>query len=64
LQNIEVMQPKKLEHKMTFSKIIAHPWHGFQIGENAPAELTLFVEIVPVDTENMSLITLRLIKSR
>ena len=28
----------------------AHPWHGIEIGENAPEEVTVFVEIVPGDT--------------
>ena len=28
----------------------AHPWHGIPIGDNAPAEVTVFVEIVPRDT--------------
>ena len=28
----------------------AHPWHGVPIGENAPGEVTVFVEIVPRDT--------------
>lgn len=28
----------------------AHPWHGIEIGENAPAEVTVFIEIVPSDT--------------
>lgn len=28
----------------------AHPWHGIRIGENAPREVTVFVEIVPRDT--------------
>jgi len=28
----------------------AHPWHGVPIGENAPHEVTVFVEIVPGDT--------------
>ncbi|MGB7208051.1 MAG: inorganic pyrophosphatase [Pyrinomonadaceae bacterium] len=28
----------------------AHPWHGVPIGENAPSEVTVFVEIVPRDT--------------
>jgi len=28
----------------------AHPWHGIEIGENAPGEVTVFVEIVPSDT--------------
>ncbi len=35
---------------MTFPKTIAHPWHGVSIGNNAPQELTVFVEIVPTDT--------------
>lgn len=28
----------------------AHPWHGVSIGENAPEEVTVFIEIVPRDT--------------
>jgi len=28
----------------------AHPWHGISAGENAPAEVNTFVEIVPTDT--------------
>jgi inorganic pyrophosphatase len=28
----------------------AHPWHGIPIGDSAPAEVTVFVEIVPSDT--------------
>lgn len=28
----------------------AHPWHGVPIGDNAPAEVTVFIEIVPSDT--------------
>ena len=28
----------------------AHPWHGIQPGENAPAIVTAFIEIVPADT--------------
>ncbi len=28
----------------------AHPWHGVPIGENAPGEVTVFIEIVPRDT--------------
>ena len=27
-----------------------HPWHGIEIGENAPDILTAFIEIVPRDT--------------
>jgi len=28
----------------------AHPWHGIPIGDNAPADVTVFIEIVPRDT--------------
>lgn len=28
----------------------AHPWHGIAAGENAPAVVTAFIEIVPTDT--------------
>src|SRR5688572_16739276 len=28
----------------------AHPWHGVSIGEEAPGEVTVFIEIVPSDT--------------
>jgi inorganic pyrophosphatase len=28
----------------------AHPWHGIPIGDGAPDEVTVFVEIVPRDT--------------
>ena len=28
----------------------AHPWHGIPIGEGAPKEVTVFIEIVPRDT--------------
>lgn len=35
---------------MTFRTNKAHPWHGIDIGEKAPVELTVFIEIVPSDT--------------
>lgn len=28
----------------------AHPWHGIEIGDQAPEEVTVFIEIVPRDT--------------
>lgn len=31
-------------------KYQAHPWHGVNIGENAPEVVTAFIEIVPTDT--------------
>ncbi len=33
-----------------FSLNKAHPWHGVERGENAPEEVTVFIEIVPRDT--------------
>lgn len=35
---------------MSLSTNKAHPWHGVEIGVNAPQELTAFIEIVPTDT--------------
>ena len=32
------------------TKYTAHPWHGIDIGENAPDIVTAFIEIVPSDT--------------
>jgi inorganic pyrophosphatase len=37
-------------NKIMFRTNKAHPWHGVPIGENAPEEVTVFVEIVPRDT--------------
>jgi inorganic pyrophosphatase len=28
----------------------SHPWHGVNLGNNAPQELTCFIEMVPTDT--------------
>lgn len=33
-----------------FRRNKAHPWHGISLNENSPAEVTVFVEIVPGDT--------------
>jgi inorganic pyrophosphatase len=35
---------------MTFRTNKAHPWHGVEIGDGAPDEVTVFIEIVPTDT--------------
>jgi len=35
---------------MSFRTNKAHPWHGVEIGDDAPTEVTVFVEIVPSDT--------------
>jgi inorganic pyrophosphatase len=47
----------KLSDKITnpFAKLMglrhkAHPWHGIEIGDDAPFVVTCFVEIVPIDT--------------
>ncbi len=46
---------KKDQIKSNLWKLISlryksHPWHGIDIGENAPEELNVFIEIVPSDT--------------
>ncbi len=33
----------------------AHPWHGVELGENAPDEIHCYVEIVPTDTVKFEL---------
>jgi inorganic pyrophosphatase len=33
-----------------FRRDKAHPWHGIPIGDGAPDEVTVFIEIVPRDT--------------
>ena len=35
---------------MSFRTNKAHPWHGVEIGDDAPTEVTVFIEIVPSDT--------------
>ncbi|QQS33322.1 MAG: inorganic pyrophosphatase [Acidobacteriota bacterium] len=35
---------------MNFRTNKAHPWHGIEIGNDAPGEVTVFIEIVPRDT--------------
>ena len=35
---------------MQFRTEKAHPWHGIDIGDDAPDEVTVFIEIVPGDT--------------
>ncbi|MDF2436952.1 MAG: Inorganic diphosphatase [Bacteroidota bacterium] len=32
------------------NKFKSHPWHGIEIGEDAPQVVTAFIEIVPTDT--------------
>jgi inorganic pyrophosphatase len=32
------------------NKFKSHPWHGIDIGEDAPGIVTAFIEIVPTDT--------------
>jgi inorganic pyrophosphatase len=39
-----------INNKFMFRINKAHPWHGISIGENAPQEVTVFIEIVPRDT--------------
>lgn len=33
-----------------FKLVRAHPWHGLNIGDNAPREIAAYIEIVPSDT--------------
>ncbi|MFN0065305.1 MAG: inorganic pyrophosphatase [Chlamydiales bacterium] len=33
----------------------AHPWHGVDIGHNAPSEIQCYIEIVPTDTVKFEL---------
>ena len=47
--NLDI-SPFGLNNKRMFRTDKAHPWHGIEIGENAPGELTVFIEIVPGDT--------------
>lgn len=37
----------------TFAR--AHPWHGVDIGKNAPSEVNCYIEIVPTDTVKFEL---------
>lgn len=36
--------------KMIGLRYKSHPWHGIPIGENAPAAVTAFIEVIPSDT--------------
>jgi inorganic pyrophosphatase len=36
--------------KMAGLRFQAHPWHGIEIGPNAPAIVSAFIEIIPSDT--------------
>ena len=29
----------------------SHPWHGLEVGDDAPEVVTAFIEMVPTDTE-------------
>ncbi len=31
-------------------RFVSHPWHGINIGENAPEIVTSFIEVIPTDT--------------
>jgi len=46
------MQKKSLDPigKLMGLRYKSHPWHGIEIGENAPKVVTSFVEMVPTDT--------------
>ena len=46
------MEKKSLENlwKNIGMRYKAHPWHGLDAGENAPAEVNAFIEVVPSDS--------------
>ncbi len=46
------MQKKSLDPigKLMGLRYKSHPWHGIEIGDNAPEVITSFVEMVPTDT--------------
>ena len=31
-------------------RFVSHPWHGINIGDNAPNVVTTFIEVTPTDT--------------
>lgn len=44
------MEKKSNVWELLGSRYKSHPWHGIEIGENAPELVTAFIEIVPSDT--------------
>ena len=36
--------------KMIGLRYKSHPWHGVEIGKNAPEVVTAFIEVIPTDT--------------
>lgn len=46
------MKKKQVQRFLELSRLFSkpHPWHGINIGEEAPGQLTVFIEIVPGDT--------------
>jgi inorganic pyrophosphatase len=47
-----IMQKKSLDPigKLMGLRYKSHPWHGVELGENAPEIVTCYVEMVPTDT--------------
>jgi inorganic pyrophosphatase len=41
---------KETLERLLSMRFAAHPWHGVSIGEGAPAEVMVYVEIVPTDS--------------
>jgi inorganic pyrophosphatase len=35
---------------MKNNKYVSHPWHGIDLGKNAPEEMDVFIEMAPIDT--------------
>lgn len=42
-----LIKPAKMKKDLIYQ---SHPWHGIEIGDNAPDMVTAFIEIVPSDT--------------
>lgn len=46
--NNRIMDP--IVGKLMGLRYKSHPWHGIDLGENAPSVVTCFIEMVPTDT--------------
>ncbi len=57
INGIEIINTKDMGNKINdpIARLLglrykSHPWHGIEVGDNAPEVLTAFIEIVPTDT--------------
>jgi inorganic pyrophosphatase len=49
-EEVLVVVDREANGKKQVMKYTLHPWHGVEIGENAPEECVAYIEIVPTDT--------------